>query len=321
MALPLVTVITFMAAALAAVGVYSVVADLFLADRRRVSQRVEEEFALGPNPRIKKNILFKDLGKIAAEAAGTEDDGFALRKRLDQMLEQSGLDITLQRLLIISAAGAVVLGGVTGYLTLNVIATTAVAVIALAAPFAYVQWRRKRRLDKMLSQLPDALDLMARSVRAGQTMSQALQAIADEFQDPIATEFAYCYEQQNLGLPADLAYEDLGRRSGLLEIKIFVLAMMVQRQTGGNLAELLEKLSGVVRDRFRIKGRIRVLTAEGRIQAVVLLAMPPLVFLMMMFINPDYTKVLLEHRNAIAALAVMMGLGALWIRRIVNFDF
>lgn len=321
MALSLVTVVTFMAAALAAVGVYSVIADVYLRDRLRINQRVEEEFALATNPRLKKSVLFKDLGKIASETATRESRLVALRSSLEEMVEQSGLNITLPRLLIMSSVLGVALGAAAGYLSQNVIATTTVTAAGLVGPVAFVQLKRKRRLDKMLSQLPDALDLMARSVRAGQTMSQALQAISDEFQDPIATEFAYCYEQQNLGLSAELAYEDLGRRSGLLEIKIFVLAMMVQRQTGGNLAELLEKLAGVVRDRFRIKGRIKVLTAEGRIQAVVLLAMPPVVFLMMLFINPDYTKVLLEHRNAIAFLAVMMGMGALWIRRIVNFDF
>ena len=138
----------------------------------------------------------------------------------------------------------------------------------------YVQLKRKARLEKLLSQLPDAFDLMARVIRAGQTMSQALQAVADEFDQPIAAEFAYCYEQQNLGLPPEVAFRDLARRTGLLEIKIFVLALLVQQQTGGNLAELLDKLADVVRERFRIRGKIKALTAEGRMQALVLLVLP-----------------------------------------------
>ena len=105
---------------------------------------------------------------------------------------------------------------------------------------------------------------MGRVVRAGQTISQALQAVADEFPPPIAAEFAYCYEQQNLGLSPESALRDLARRTGLLEIKIFVLALLVQQQTGGNLAELLDKLSGIIRERFRIRGQIKTLTAEGR---------------------------------------------------------
>ena len=110
-------------------------------------------------------------------------------------------------------------------------------------PLFYVQFKRKARLEKLRSQLPDAFDLMGRVIRAGQTMSQALLAVADEFAQPIAGEFAYCYEQQNLGLPPETAFRDLSRRTGLIEIKIFVLALLVQQQTGGNLAELLDKLS------------------------------------------------------------------------------
>lgn len=320
-ALPLVTIVTFLAAALAVAGAYSVVSDLFLRDRLRVNRRVEAEFLAGRTGRVQKSALFKDLGKLAAEAGTFERPGRSPRRWLEEAVEQSGMDLTVSRLLLIGAlcwlVVAVGIAFVSGKPALGVAAGLA----ASLAPIGYVHIVRKRRLDKILGQLPDALDLMARSVRAGQTMSQALQAIADEFTAPIGPEFAFCYEQQNLGLSPEVAYQEMARRTGMLEIKIFVLAMGVQRQTGGNLAELLEKLATVVRDRFRIRGRIRVLTAEGRIQAVVLLAMPPVIFLMMLFINPGYTGVLLEHPRALAGLGVSMGIGTLWIRRIVNFDF
>jgi tight adherence protein B len=173
----------------------------------------------------------------------------------------------------------------------------------------------------MMAQLPDAFDLMARVIRAGQTMSQALQAVADEFDPPIAAEFAYCYEQQNLGLSPEVALRDLARRTGLLEIRIFVLALLVQQQTGGNLAELLDRLAAVIRERARIRGKIRALTAEGRFQALVLLAMPPGLFLIILLLNRSYGQVLLEHANLLIGMLIAEGLGALWIRRIVNFDF
>jgi tight adherence protein B len=112
-----------------------------------------------------------------------------------------------------------------------------------------VHLKRKARLEKLLSQLPDAFDLMGRVVRAGQTLSQGFQAVADEFAQPIAGEFSYCYEQQNLGLPPDVALRDLSRRTGQLELKIFVTAVLVQQQTGGSLAEMLDKLAGVIRQR------------------------------------------------------------------------
>jgi tight adherence protein B len=185
----------------------------------------------------------------------------------------------------------------------------------------YVRVKQKARLDKLQAQLPDAFDLMARVIRAGQTMSQALQAVADEFEQPIAGEFVYCYEQQNMGLSPELALRDLARRTGLLEVKIFVLAVLVQQQTGGNLAEMLERLAAIVRDRFRMRAKIQALTAEGRMQAVVLLAMVPALFLLLLILNRSYAQVLLDRPELLIATGVAEAVGAIWIRKIVNFDF
>ena len=162
-------------------------------------------------------------------------------------------------------------------------------------------------MEKLLSQLPDAFDLMGRVIRAGQTMSQGLQAVADEFAPPIATEFSYCYEQQNLGLSPELAMRDLARRTGLLEIKIFVTAMLVQQQTGGNLAEMLDKLSAIIRQRYRLRGQIKALTAEGRFQAAVLLALPIVMFFVFLVLNPAYEAELLKHPSLIVATLVCEG--------------
>jgi tight adherence protein B len=152
-------------------------------------------------------------------------------------------------------------------------------------------------------------------------MSQALQAVADEFDAPIASEFAYCYEQQNMGLSPEVALRDLARRTGLIEVKIFVLAVLVQQQTGGNLAEMLDKLSTIVRDRFRMQGRIKALTAEGRLQAIVLLALIPALFFMLFIFNRNYAQVLLDRPTLLLATAATEIVGLLWIRKIVHFDF
>jgi tight adherence protein B len=181
--------------------------------------------------------------------------------------------------------------------------------------------KQRARLNKMLAQLPDAFDLMARVIRAGQTMSQALQAVADEFEPPLAGEFAYCYEQQNMGLAPEFALRDLARRTGLLEIKIFVLALLVQQQTGGNLAEVLEKLATVVRERFRMRGKIKALTAEGRLQAIVLLGLIPVMFMAILILNRNYGQILLDRPMLLAGMGVSEAVGLLWIRRIINFDF
>jgi len=203
----------------------------------------------------------------------------------------------------------------------SLLAAAAGVAVGAALPPLYVQFKRNQRLEKLRSQLPDSFDLMSRVIRAGQTMAQAQQAVADEFAPPIAAEFAFCYEQQNLGLPPELALRELARRTGLLEIKIFITAMLVQQQTGGNLAELLEKLSGVVRERFITQGKIRALTAEGRMQGLVLLSLPPGMFLIMLLMNRQFAGVLLEYPMVLMAVAASEGLGALWIRKIVNFDF
>nr|WP_303652708.1 type II secretion system F family protein [Paludisphaera mucosa] len=162
---------------------------------------------------------------------------------------------------------------------------------------------------------------MARVVRAGQSLGQAVLGVAQEFPQPISTEFAYCYEQQNLGLSPEVTFRELTRRTGIVELKIFVLAVLVQQQTGGNLAEMLTKLAAVVRDRYRIRGAIQTLTAEGRMQGWILAAMPPLMIVILLFMNYKYAVVLFDHPNVLAVSFGAEVLGILWIRKIVNFDF
>jgi tight adherence protein B len=237
------------------------------------------------------------------------------------MVEQSGLNLTLRRLFLYMAAAGLGVGAVAGLVRQSPLWAAGGAVLGALGPVVYVAVRRKVRLHKLLSQLPDTFDLMARVIRAGQTMSQALLAVADEFDAPIAAEFSYCYEQQNLGLPPEVALRDLARRTGVLEVKIFVLALLVQQQTGGNLAEMLEKLATVVRERFRMWAKIRALTAEGRFQAAVLLALPPAMFFIILFLNRNYAQILIDNPVLLIVMGISEVIGALWIRKIVNFDF
>jgi tight adherence protein B len=314
-----VPILTFVAVVTAIGCVYSILSDLYLRDRTRVSQRVDNEFRKRQRERVKKSLLNKDLTQLVAEAEGDRAPG--LQHWFEAMVEQSGLDLTPRRLQFIAAASGLGLGSGFGMLRQSIVTGVVVALAGAAAPVLYVHFKRNARLEKLRSQLPDAFDLMGRVIRAGQTISQALLAVADEFAQPIAGEFSYCYEQQNLGLSPEDTFRDLSRRTGLLEIKIFVLALLVQQQTGGNLAELLDKLAAIVRDRYRIRGLIRTLTAEGRLQGAVLLALPLGMFAIMMAINREYTSILLLHPYLIAGTLVSEALGALWIRSIVNFDF
>ena len=316
----LIPLMTFTAILLAAYGIFSVISDVFLKDRTRLTQRVDEQFRLRQRQRAEKSILFKDLSQFAAELASEPRETKTISQRFLDMIDQSGLDITATRVLVTAAIMGVATGLVVGLLQGPILGPIA-ALLAFPLPILRIHLKRNARLQKMRKQLPDAFDLMGRVIRAGQTMSQAMLAVVDEFEPPISIEFNLCYEQQNLGLPIDEAYQDLARRTNLVEIKIFVMASMVQRQTGGNLAELLEKLSVILRDRFRIQGVVKALTAEGRMQALVLMGLPPLLFFMMFAMNPAYMRNLMEYPKVIALTVGLEALGGLWIRKIVNFDF
>jgi tight adherence protein B len=315
------TFLTFLAVVTACAGAYSILSDVYLRDRSRVSQRVDEEFRKRARARAQKSMLFKDLRALVAETGVPEEGQPSLRQRFETMIEQSGLDITSQKLLLIAGGGAIGLGLVGFLIRQNILVGAVGALLGGALPIFYVNLKRNQRTEKLLSQLPDAFDLMSRVIRAGQTMSQALQAVADEFSPPVAGEFAYCYEQQNLGLPPETALRELARRTGLLELKIFVLAMLVQQQTGGNLSELLDKLANIIRERYKLRGKIKALTAEGRIQAMVLLGLPPGMFFLMLAMNRSYAGILVENPVLIWVTLISEAIGALWIRKIVNFDF
>jgi tight adherence protein B len=312
--------LAFLAVALAVVGVYSFLSDLFLRDRSRLGRRMDEEFRHKQRDRARKAVLFKNLSQLAAEAAA-EEPALSLRRRFVLLVEQSGLDWTPARVLAFCAGLAVFCGALGAVLRGNLLIGLLLALVTFPLPILFVAFKRNARRNKLQTQLPDAFDLMARVIRAGQTMIQALQAVGDDFEKPISAEFSYCYEQQNLGLPPEAALRDLARRTGILEVKIFVLALLIQQQTGGNLAEMLDKLAAVMRDRARIQGKIRTLTAEGRLQALVLLGLPPFLLLAIIVLNPGYGSVLLDHYWLLIGMFISEFFGMLWIRKIVNFDF
>jgi tight adherence protein B len=232
---------------------------------------------------------------------------------------QAGLRITAGQLLLITAglglalgaAGAWLRGPLTGLLG---------AAGGAAAPLLAVHARRNARREKFQAQLPNAFDLMARVLRAGQSVPAALQAVADSLSGPVATEFGDCQKRQSLGLRPEVTFQELAERTGILEVRIFVMALLIQRQVGGNLAEVLERLAGLVRERQRLRLRVRSLTAEGRLQGLTLLVLPFVLFGALLFVNRSYAEVLFDHVGLLAATGAWMGVGVLWIRRIVNFE-
>jgi tight adherence protein B len=188
-------------------------------------------------------------------------------------------------------------------------------------PFMGLYFKRKRRLAAFGKQLPEALELISRALRAGHSLASGFKLVADEMAVPISTEFERCYEAQNLGVPLEEAIEEMTNRVPNVDLRFFATAVILQRQTGGDLAEILDKIGHLVRERFVIWGQIQSLTGEGRLSGIVLLALPPALFVVMYYLNPNYSMMLFNdpmgHQMLIGAV-IMQIFGALVIRKIVN---
>ena len=240
---------------------------------------------------------------------------------LKRMLDQADVHITPSRLVMFS-----VMAGMLGLLATSVL-TVSVLVIAVSGlatamiPFVHVWWKRRQRFNAFLEHLPDALDLMSRGLSAGHAFAESLHMVASEMPEPIATEFRKTYEEQNLGLSLKLALENMTDRMPLLDLKMCVTAVLIQRETGGNLAEILEKVAVTIRERFRIMGDLKTLTTSSRMSAWLLCGLPIFVTFMITAMNPDYMSVLWKDQRGhylIAVALVLQVTGMLIVRKILN---
>lgn len=319
----LISFLTFLAVFLLIFFVNLAIVDLFKKERDQRLREMESDLRIEVRRRAKESIDEVDTN-LAELAKASDHKYFSLVDFFHQfrdMITQAGLHVSAVRIWWTSVGISLVLAVAIYMITRMPVLCVIVVFLGVVAPVAYVSYKRKQRLDKLCSQLPDALDLMSRVLRAGQTTTQGMNAVAEEFKPPVAEEFGYCYEQQNLGISTEVALRQLALRTGLMELKIFVMAVLIQRSSGGNLAELLEKLAKVIRQRFEIRGTIKSLTAEGRLQATMLIGLPFVVWVLLYFANRTYALKLLEHPDLIMVTIGMMFIGALWIRKIVNFDF
>jgi tight adherence protein B len=188
-------------------------------------------------------------------------------------------------------------------------------------PFAWLWNKRRVRLNTFAAQLPDAMELVARALRAGHSLGAGMHLVADEMPSPIADEFGRVYEEQNLGIPLEEALRGMTERVPNLDLRFFVTSVAIQRQTGGDLAEILDKIGYVIRERYRILGQVKALTGEGRLSGVVLIALPFVLFLVMLHIQPGYVQALWTEPEGIkmSVFALFMQiLGAAVIKKIVD---
>ncbi|MEX2173028.1 MAG: type II secretion system F family protein [Pirellulaceae bacterium] len=239
---------------------------------------------------------------------------------LRAFLQQADVHISPAKFFVLTAALA--LGGVVLLPLCRVpIFFAPLGAICGVIPFTVLFFKRKSRLARFAKQLPEALELISRALRAGHSLASGFKLVADEMDKPVATEFERCYEAQNLGIALDAAIEEMTERVPNLDLRFFATAVVLQRQTGGDLAEILDKIGYIVRERFKIWGQIQALTGEGRLSGIVLLALPPALFVVMWRLNPNYCMTLFTDpmgHQMLAGAVVMQVLGALVIRKIVN---
>jgi tight adherence protein B len=241
-------------------------------------------------------------------------------RKLDRALRQADIQISVSRLMLFCMFAAVmaVLAGLT--LFSSPLLILVMGGVAAAVPVVHVNWVGKRRLAKFLEQLPDTLDLMSRSLAVGHAFPEALYQVSNDMPEPIATEFRITYEEQKLGLSTKLALEHLAERVPLLDLRLCITAMMIQRETGGNLAEILEKVATTIRERFKLMEEFRTMTTASRGSAWILCALPFFIVFAIMAMNPNYMNPLLHDPRGhyiLGAAAVMQILGVLSIRRIL----
>jgi len=240
---------------------------------------------------------------------------------LKLLLDQADAPVTLSKFAII--CGALGVGGAFATLVAQgpFWAAPLVGIVAALFPLFWLIFRRKRRMKAFAAQMPDALDLIARALRSGHSLASGFNLVAQEMSMPIAGEFGRVFEEQNLGISLEDALDGMTERIPNLDLKFFSTAVILQRTTGGDLAEILDKIGYLIRERFKIWGQVQALTGEGRLSGVVLLGLPPVLMLAVWRLNPDYMSVLFTDplgKQMLAAAAVMQVLGALVIRKIVN---
>jgi tight adherence protein B len=242
---------------------------------------------------------------------------------LARLIEVSGVQTTPSAIVLMSLAAAAAAAFAASAVIRQPFAPLVAAIIGGFAPFGWLLHRRSSRLKRFEEQFPEALDLLSRAIRAGHAFQTAMGMVADELPPPVGPEFKKTFDRQNFGLPLRDALNEMSERIAVLDVKFFVTAVLIQRDTGGNLSEILDNLAHVVRERFKIRRQIRVHTAHGRFTGYVLLALPAALAIALSLINPDHMQLLFRERMGqlmIVGAIVMQTIGYVWIRQVIKIE-
>jgi tight adherence protein B len=288
---------------------------------KRVRERLQDVILVGEGDTGARSVILRDLQLSSLPFFNDLLKSARWAQKLDNLLVQGDISMRLGAFLLLMA----VLGAA-GFTAMIVVFHRAllalpVGIVAAWAPLLYARQRRFKRIRKFEEQFPDALDMLNRALRAGLALNGAIQIVADESPDPVAKEFRVLFEENRLGLDMKEALKKLAGRVDSTELHLFVTAVILQRETGGNLAEILERTALIIRDRFRILGDIRTLTAQARLSGFILTVLPIVMAVLIYFVAPEYLKGLVADqagRLLIAAAVALQVIGFLVIRRIID---
>jgi len=247
-----------------------------------------------------------------------------LLQPVELLIEQSGSRMTVATFLLLSATCGLGVAFLIVKLTGSVLLAIGVGALAGFVPTTLLRYQRTQRLLKFEEQFPEGLALISRALKAGHTFTTGLAMVAEEMPKPIGPEFKLLYDQQNYGMPLPDALKEFARRVLLLDARFFVTAVLIQRESGGNLSEILDNIATVIRDRFRVKRQIRVISAHARITGFVLVCVPPALAFMLFLINPDHLRTLTGSplgMQMIYAAIIMQVTGTLIIRKMVQLEY
>jgi tight adherence protein B len=318
----LIAFLVFVLVALAAFGLFLIL------DQRRARARLIKE-RLAQESKAPERSVEEELAVVRDEQLSNIPALDALLRRservsaIQKMLAQAGLTTRAGNFLGLCALVAIVAAVLALVLTGKVEIAWVCLVVGFLLPYSYASFRRNKRFEKFEELFPEAIDTLARAVRAGHAFTTALEMITNEVAEPVAGEFRQLFEEQKFGMPVRDALLNLTDRVPLVDVKFFVTAVMLQRETGGNLAEILDNLSYVIRERFKIQRQVRVYTAQGRLTMALLMGMPPIIVVTMLALNPGFIRPLfadpIGHTLLVAGITLQT-IGYFVIRKIIRIQ-
>ena len=314
-------VLVFLIVTAVIVGGYTAMSSLpTVMKQRQLERRLRDISAPVAQPISADSLVLKAIPDAFLDrmAAGTRGGAW-----LGHLIEQSGVRTTPGKVIFISLAAAAVFGLLGAVLArMNWVAPIA-GIAGLVAPTAFLMRKRSTRIRRFEELFPEALDLLSRAVKAGHAFQSAMNMAAEELPDPVGPEFRKTFDQQNFGLPLRDALNAMAERIPIIDVKFFVTAVLIQRETGGNLSEILDNLSHVVRERFKVLRQVRVHTAHGRFTGWVLLALPAVLAVALSYINPEHMNLLFREsmgRTMLIIAAVMQTIGFFWIKHVIKIE-